>query len=89
MDNILSFKNLFILVAILFTFLTIKEDGILDYQKLSNTHNQLLMKLNLLSIELYDLKRENILLQNNNQYIEKVAREQYFYIFPNETIIHF
>ena len=89
MANLFSFKNFIIFIILVITFLTIKDDSILEYQSLSNNHKQLLLKLNQLSMQLNDLKNENLLLQNNNQYIEKIAREQYFYIFPKETIIHF
>tara|TARA_Y100000746_G_scaffold222193_1_gene222382 strand:+ start:254 stop:523 length:270 start_codon:yes stop_codon:yes gene_type:complete len=89
MANLFSFKNFIIFIILVVTFLTIKDDGVLEYQSLSNDHKQLLLKLNQLSIKLNDLKNENLLLQQNNQYIEKIAREQYFYIFPKETIIHF
>ena len=34
------------------------------------------------------LKRNNQLLNNNNTYIEKIAREKYFYAYPNETMIY-
>ncbi len=89
MDKIFSIKNLFIFIIIAIIFLFLKDDGIIDYQTLVTQHNQLLIEMNDLSNQLYDLKKENLLLQNNNNYIEKIAREQYFYIFPNETIIHF
>jgi len=89
MDKIFSIKNLFIFIIIATIFLFLKDDGIIDYQTLVTQHNQLLIEMNDLSNQLYDLKKENLLLQNNNNYIEKIAREQYFYIFPNETIIHF
>ena len=89
MDKIFSIKNLFIFIIISTIFLFLKDDGIIDYQTLVTQHNQLLIEMNDLSNQLYDLKKENLLLQNNNNYIEKIAREQYFYIFPNETIIHF
>ena len=89
MDKIFSIKNLFIFIIIAIIFLFLKDDGIIDYQTLVTQHNQLLIEMNDLSNQLYHLKKENLLLQNNNNYIEKIAREQYFYIFPNETIIHF
>ena len=89
MDKIFSIKNSFIFIIIATIFLFLKDDGIIDYQTLVTQHNQLLIEMNDLSNQLYDLKKENLLLQNNNNYIEKIAREQYFYIFPNETIIHF
>ena len=89
MDKILSLKNLFILIVIITMFLFLKDDGIIDYQTLLNERNQLLSKVNEKSNQLDDLKEENRLLKNNDQYIEKIAREKYFYIFPKETIINF
>jgi len=89
MDKILSLKNLFILIVILTMFLFLKDDGVIDYQTLLNEHNQLLSAVNEKSDQLFNLKRENIMLQNNDQYIEKIAREKYFYLFPKETIINF
>ena len=89
MDKILSLKNLFILIVILSMFLFLKDDGVIDYQTLLNEHNQLLSAVNEKSDQLFNLKRENIMLQNNDHYIEKIAREKYFYLFPKETIINF
>ena len=89
MDKILSLKNLFILIVIITMFLFLKDDGIIDYQTLLNERNQLLSKVNKKSNQLDDLKEENRLLKNNDQYIEKIAREKYFYLFPKETIINF
>ena len=89
MDKILSLKNLFILIVIITMFLFLKDDGIIDYQTLLNERNQLLSKVNEKSNQLDDLKEENRLLKNNDQYIEKIAREKYFYLFPKETIINF
>ena len=89
MDNIFSIKNLIIISFLILIFLTIKDDGIIDYYKLSNIHSQLLLKETELENQLYQLIKENSLLKNNTQYIEKIARENFFYLFPNETIIHF
>jgi len=89
MDKILSSNNLFILAIIIIIFLFLKDDGIIDYQSLLTERNQLLSNINDKSDQLYDLRQENILLQHNDQYIEKIAREKYFYLFPKETIINF
>ena len=89
MDKILSLKNLFILIVIITMFLFLKDDGVIDYQTLLNERNQLLSKINEKSNQLDDLKKENRLLKNNDQYIEKIAIEKYFYLFPKETIINF
>jgi len=89
MDKIITFKNLFICVVLLIMFLFLKDDGIIDYQVSLNNKNELLSKINQKSNELYDLKQENVLLEKDNQYLEKIAREKYFFLFPNETIINF
>ena len=75
-----------IIICLLF-YLFIKEDGLLDYYK---GYNQLVqLKANQLEIneELNQINNENYLLKNNDRYIEKIAREEYFYIYPNEIII--
>tara|TARA_A100001011_G_scaffold356994_1_gene401486 strand:+ start:12367 stop:12624 length:258 start_codon:yes stop_codon:yes gene_type:complete len=75
-----------IIICLLF-YLFIKEDGLLDYYK---GYNQLIqLKANQLEIneELNQINNENYLLKNNDRYIEKIAREEYFYIYPNEIII--
>ena len=89
MGKILSFKNLFILSIILIMFLFLKDDGLIDYQRLTNERNQLLSTIQAESNSLDDLKKENIQLQENDRYIEKIAREKWFFRFPNETIINF
>ena len=89
MGKIFSFKNLFILSIILIMFLFLKDDGLLDYQRLTNERNQLLSTIQAESNSLDDLKKENIQLQENDRYIEKIAREKWFFRFPNETIINF
>ncbi len=89
MGKIFSFKNLFILSIILIMFLFLKDDGLIDYQRLANERNQLLSTIQDKSNALYDLKKENIQLQQNDRYIEKIAREKWFFRFPNETIINF
>tara|TARA_B100001142_G_scaffold96284_2_gene98121 strand:- start:7749 stop:8018 length:270 start_codon:yes stop_codon:yes gene_type:complete len=89
MDKIITLKNLFICIVIMVMFLFMKDDGIIDYSSLSNNKNELLSKIQKKSKELDDLKKENQLLENDDQYIEKIAREKYFFLFPDETIINF
>ena len=89
MDKVFSIKNLLIITFLILIFFVVKDDGIIDYQKLSSLHDKLLLEEQELENQLYYLKQENQLLKNNNSYIEKIAREQFFYLFPNETIIHF
>ena len=89
MDKIITLKNLFICIILMIMFLFLKDEGILDYRVLLNKKNELLSQITEKSNELYDLKQENILLEKDNQHIEKIAREKYFFLFPNETIINF
>ena len=89
MDKIITLKNLFICIILVIMFLFMKDDGIIDYRVLLNDKNRLLSTIEKKSNELYDLKQENILLEKDNQHIEKIAREKYFFLFPNETIINF
>ena len=89
MDKIINLKNLFICIILAIMFLFMKDDGIIDYRVLLNDKNRLLSKIQEKSNELYDLKQENILLEKDNHHIEKIAREKYFFLFPNETIINF
>jgi len=89
MDKIITLKNLFICIILMIMFLFLKDDGIIDYRLLLNNKNELLSKISNKSNELYDLKQENILLEKDNKHIEKIAREKYFFLFPNETIINF
>ena len=65
------------------------NDGLLDYQRLTNERNQLLSTIQAESNSLDDLKKENIQLQENDRYIEKIAREKWCFRLPNETIINF
>ena len=89
MGKIFSYQNLIIFTAIIIIFFFIKDDGVLEYQQLSSDYSSLVFEMNELSNQLYDLKRDNIRLQNNDAYIEKISREEYFYIYPNEIIINF
>ena len=89
MDKIFSFKNLFALIVIMVLFLALKDDGFIEYQTLLNNQNQLSAEINKKTNELYDLKKENKIFKKDDQYIEKIAREKYFYLFPKETIINF
>jgi len=74
------------LICIIF-YLFIKDDGIIDYYKENETYQNLLVQKNQLDQELQTIKDENHLLKNNKRYIEKIVREEYFYIFPDEIII--
>ena len=75
-----------IIICLLF-YLFIKEDGLLDYYKGYNQLIQLKAKQLEINEELNQINNENYLLKNNDRYIEKIAREEYFYIYPNEIII--
>lgn len=66
-----------------------KNDGLIDYYQTNQSYQKLLNQKYQLNQELAQLKKENNLLKNNKRYIEKVAREEYFYIYPDEIIITF
>ena len=71
----------------MFLYLCLKNDGIIDYYKASQHHQTLLNKQNIIVDELEQIKSENKLLKHNKRYIEKIVREEYFYIYPDEIII--
>tara|TARA_Y100000589_G_C26873773_1_gene515063 strand:+ start:285 stop:542 length:258 start_codon:yes stop_codon:yes gene_type:complete len=80
--------KLFISIIICLSFyLFIKEDGLLEYYKGYNNYLTLEEEQFKLNQELKIIINENRLLKNNKRYIEKTAREEYFYIYPNEIII--
>ena len=70
-----------------FFYLFIKQDGLLDYYKGYNNYLTLEEEQFKLNQELKIIINENKLLKNNKRYIEKTAREEYFFIYPNEIII--
>tara|TARA_Y100001960_G_scaffold289782_1_gene329893 strand:+ start:104 stop:310 length:207 start_codon:yes stop_codon:yes gene_type:complete len=65
-----------------------KQDGIIDYYKEYRYYETLVHKYNELSIQLENLQKENQMLKHDKNYIEKIAREEYFYIYPDEIIIN-
>lgn len=83
--------NKFLLSALicLIIYFFIKNDGLIDYYQTNQSYQKLLNQKYQLNQELALLKKENNLLRNNKRYIEKVAREEYFYIYPDEIIITF
>ena len=74
------------LICIIF-YLFIKHDGIIDYYREKESYQKLVVQKNQLDQELQIMKDQNHLLKHNKRYIEKVAREEYFYIYPDEIII--
>ena len=48
-----------------------------------------LLRPNKLDQELNTIQTQNRLLKSNKRYIEKTAREEYFYIYPGEIIVSF
>ncbi|MFL2988149.1 septum formation initiator family protein [bacterium] len=83
--------NKFLLSALfcLIIYFFVKNDGLIDYYQTNQSYHKLLNQKYQLNQELAQLKKENNLLKNNKRYIEKVAREEYFYIYPDEIIITF
>ena len=68
-------------------YFCMKQDGLVDYYKEYMYYKTLIHKHDTLSTELENLQKENQLLTNDKRYIEKIAREEYFYIYPDEIII--
>ena len=81
-------KFLFSLLIVLILFSFLKENGILDHEKEKEKYHNLLKEKSMLQDSLQALKINNQLLKSSNTYIEKIAREKYFYAYPNETIIY-
>jgi len=83
--------NKFLLSALvcLIIYFFIKDDGLIDYYQTNQSYQKLLNQKHQLTQKLAILKKENNLLKNNKRYIEKNAREEDFYIYPDETIITF
>ena len=77
-----------ILICMIF-FLFIKSDGLMDYHNQKTYYESLVSKKNKLDKELNTIKAQNRLLKSNKRYIEKTAREEYFYIYPGEIIVSF
>ena len=65
-----------------------KQDGWIDYYKEYRYYETLTNKHNELSIQLENIQKENQMLKHDKRYIEKIAREEYFYIYPDEIIIN-
>ena len=82
------FKLFLSLSVCLILYLFVKQDGLIDYYREYNYYQQLIIDKNILEQELNEIKLENKLLKHNKRYIEKIAREEYFYIYPNEIIIN-
>lgn len=89
MKLLFNTRNSFILLIVMILFLLMKQDGLIDLYKINLSNEKLSFEFNKLSNELRYLKEENHLLKNDKHYIEKVARENYFFSYPNETIIHY
>tara|TARA_Y100000739_G_scaffold223812_1_gene227245 strand:+ start:56 stop:313 length:258 start_codon:yes stop_codon:yes gene_type:complete len=77
-----------ILICMIF-FLFIKSDGLMDYHNQKTYYESLVSKKTKLDKELNTIKAQNRLLKSNKRYIEKTAREEYFYIYPGEIIVSF
>mgnify|MGYP001347810245 CR=1 FL=1 len=70
-------------------FLFIKSDGLMDCRNQKAYYESLVLKKNKLDQELNTIQTQNRLLKSNKRYIEKTAREEYFYIYPGEIIVSF
>ena len=69
-------------------YLFMKQDGVIDYYKEYRYYETLINEYNELSIQLENNQQENHMLKHDKRYIEKIAREEYFYIYPDEIIIN-
>ena len=61
----------------------------MDYHNQKTYYESLVSKKTKLDKELNTIKTQNHLLEFNKRYIEKTAREEYFYIYPGEIIVSF
>ena len=82
-------KLLLSILICMILFLFIKSDGLMDYHNQKTYYESLVLKKNKLNQELNTIQTQNRLLKSNKRYIEKTAREEYFYIYPDEIIISF
>tara|TARA_Y100001970_G_scaffold63393_1_gene81181 strand:- start:4378 stop:4635 length:258 start_codon:yes stop_codon:yes gene_type:complete len=82
-------KSLLAGLICIILYLFIKQDGIIDYYQIQKSHKELVFQKNQLDKELQNIKTQNQLLKHNKRHIEKIAREEYFYIYPDEIIISF
>ena len=89
MNILFNIRNSFALLIVMTLFLLMKQDGLVDLYNINSLNKKLLFEVNTLSKKLNSIKEENHLLRYDKYYIEKVARENYFYSYPNETIIHY
>ena len=89
MDKIFNFKNLLVFIFLISSFIVIKNDGLIDLYKIKINEQKHIFTISELTDELKLLKEENFNLENSKFYIEKVARENHYFLFPNERIIHF
>ncbi len=86
--NSVFLKFLTSLSICMILYLFMKQDGIIDYYKEYRYYETLVHEYNELSIQLENLQKENQMLKHDKSYIEKIAREEYFYIYPDEIIIN-
>ena len=82
-------KLLLSILICMILFLFIKSDGLMDYRNQKTYYESLVSKKTKLDKELNTIKTQNHLLKFNKRYIEKTAREEYFYIYPGEIIVSF
>ena len=82
-------KLLLSILICMILFLFIKSDGLMDYLNQKTYYESLVSKKNKLVQELNTIQTQNRLLKSNKRYIEKTAREEYFYIYPGEIIVSF
>ncbi|PJA95479.1 MAG: hypothetical protein CO129_11470 [Ignavibacteriales bacterium CG_4_9_14_3_um_filter_34_10] len=74
---------------ILAFFLFFNEYGLIKYFKLKNDLSELSSQINKIDSDLQNMRSEIDSLTNSNFKLEKVAREQFRMIKPNEKVIEF
>ena len=87
MNNVFL-KILTSLSVCIILYLFMKQDGVIDYYQEYRYYETLVHEYNELSNQLENLQKENQMLKHDKRYIEKIAREEYFYIYPDEIIIN-
>ena len=73
-------------VIVSLAILLFNDFGLLQLIKLQRQHQKLEHSLNELLSQQDKLKAEIDQLQNNNEYIEKIAREKFMMVLPGEKV---
>ncbi|GAB4130466.1 MAG: hypothetical protein Fur0015_04340 [Ignavibacteriales bacterium] len=77
------------LIVLFSIFILFNEYGLIKYFKLKKDLSELSSKIQKSEMELKNLRSEIDSLNNSNFMLEKIAREKFHMIRPNEKIIEF